>query len=835
MIQYPPAATLGTGRARRAARAALRAPLAPPLRRAGRHPRPGDRAPLDHLAPRLLRGVHLLRDHLPSGPHRPVAQRGVGAGRKCAWSPRSRSSAAPSPTSAGRRRTCTPRTASAGTATRPARTVVAWCRTSARTSSWATTTASSLYRKAAKVPGVKHVFLGSGLRHDLLAGPAADAYLRQICAHQVSGLLKVAPEHCDDGVLRLMNKPRFAVYEEFVKRFKAAAKSVGKEIYIVNYFITSHPGRVVAREPEARAVPRQAAHQARADPGLHPGAGHPGHLHVPHRPRPLDRQAGARGAQREGTPPAAGDGPVRPAAQPRAPGRGAHRAGQPARAAEVRAGVATATARPATADGIRRLPAKPANRSEVVADEPRIPDPSCSAPCCWTTCSRCGRKLAAEPHDAAPRPLARARTRRAGRSRRHAPAAAAVAGRATRRGRALRDAGALRRDRGPDHRAHPGAVADAAAGGRRPLGAAARAAAGDRSSSGCSCASVTTAPGCRACPSRAPTPMKVWSALRARCDGDHGSRGALPVGRRAAVVRGAAGATGPGQRLDDGPDAAVPGPAVVPVAAVAADEPARARREDRARAEADEVHGRPGGRRAAGRRRPGHLRAEVLPRGVDRGAGPRQPGHRPRVAAEPGALRVGLLRRRRRQEPADRRRHGGPRRGLRHRHPGGARWRTCGDGPSARASTRSAPTPGTASRCRISAPPSPSAGASTACWSTRPARAAAPGAAIRTAGCAPLASELPDLRAHQLRLLRLAADGVRPGGRLVYATCSWLCEENEDVVGSLLAERGDLALISQADARQPARRRRHHVHRRVRKHPSEGPDRGPDLRRPRRA
>lgn len=99
-----------------------------------------------------------------------------------------------------------------------------------------------LYRKAAQVPGVKHVFLGSGLRHDLLTGPAADPYLRQICAHQVSGLLKVAPEHCDDGVLRLMNKPRFAVYEEFVKRFQAAAKAVGKNIYIVNYFISSHPG-----------------------------------------------------------------------------------------------------------------------------------------------------------------------------------------------------------------------------------------------------------------------------------------------------------------------------------------------------------------------------------------------------------------------------------------------------------------------------------------------------------------------------------------------------------------------------------------------------------------
>ncbi len=67
----------------------------------------------------------------------------------------------------------------------------------------------------------------------------------------------------------------------------------------------------------------------------------------------------------------------------------------------------------------------------------------------------------------------------------------------------------------------------------------------------------------------------------------------------------------------------------------------------------------------------------------------------------------------------------------------------------------------------------------------------------------PLASELPELRARQLRLLRLAAEAVRPGGRLVYATCSWLCEENEDVAETLLAERGDLALLSQAGHGNP--------------------------------
>ncbi len=99
-----------------------------------------------------------------------------------------------------------------------------------------------LYRKVAEVPGVKHVFLGSGLRFDLLVRDSDRRYLEQVAAHQVSGLLKVAPEHCDDHVLGLMAKPRFAVYEEFVKRFRAASAKAGKQQYIVNYFIASHPG-----------------------------------------------------------------------------------------------------------------------------------------------------------------------------------------------------------------------------------------------------------------------------------------------------------------------------------------------------------------------------------------------------------------------------------------------------------------------------------------------------------------------------------------------------------------------------------------------------------------
>ncbi len=103
-------------------------------------------------------------------------------------------------------------------------------------------TCIDLYRRAAAVPGVKHVFIGSGLRHDLLVQPWAQPYLRQICGHQVSGILKVAPEHRSDRVLRLMNKPSSRAYDQFVARFRAASAAAGKKIHLVNYFITAHPG-----------------------------------------------------------------------------------------------------------------------------------------------------------------------------------------------------------------------------------------------------------------------------------------------------------------------------------------------------------------------------------------------------------------------------------------------------------------------------------------------------------------------------------------------------------------------------------------------------------------
>ncbi|MBF0493906.1 MAG: YgiQ family radical SAM protein [Candidatus Omnitrophica bacterium] len=103
-----------------------------------------------------------------------------------------------------------------------------------------------LYRKLRAIPKVKFVFIGSGFRYDLMTDSYAENYLKEISKYHVSGLLKIAPEHCSDNVLDLMNKPRFAVYEKFVKLFKETARTLGKNIFIVNYFISAHPGASLA-------------------------------------------------------------------------------------------------------------------------------------------------------------------------------------------------------------------------------------------------------------------------------------------------------------------------------------------------------------------------------------------------------------------------------------------------------------------------------------------------------------------------------------------------------------------------------------------------------------
>jgi uncharacterized radical SAM protein YgiQ len=101
----------------------------------------------------------------------------------------------------------------------------------------------SLMRKTREIEGIKRVHIQSGVRMDLAAKD--DSYLEELAAHHVGGHLKVAPEHTSKRVLDLMKKPDVSSFDEFAKNFKRASQAVGKEQYLVPYFIASHPGSTV--------------------------------------------------------------------------------------------------------------------------------------------------------------------------------------------------------------------------------------------------------------------------------------------------------------------------------------------------------------------------------------------------------------------------------------------------------------------------------------------------------------------------------------------------------------------------------------------------------------
>ncbi len=101
-----------------------------------------------------------------------------------------------------------------------------------------------LYAKAKAARGVKHAFVGSGVRYDLAHADARNGrrYLEALVSGHVSGQLKVAPEHVCEDVLHLMKKPGVEEFERFRREFDRISRRAGKEQYLVPYFISSHPG-----------------------------------------------------------------------------------------------------------------------------------------------------------------------------------------------------------------------------------------------------------------------------------------------------------------------------------------------------------------------------------------------------------------------------------------------------------------------------------------------------------------------------------------------------------------------------------------------------------------
>lgn len=100
----------------------------------------------------------------------------------------------------------------------------------------------SLLRKLRALPGVKKVFIRSGIRFDYLLADPDDTFFKELVEHHISGQLKVAPEHVSDAVLKRMGKPQKAVYETFVKKYTALNQKLGKKQFLVPYLMSSHPG-----------------------------------------------------------------------------------------------------------------------------------------------------------------------------------------------------------------------------------------------------------------------------------------------------------------------------------------------------------------------------------------------------------------------------------------------------------------------------------------------------------------------------------------------------------------------------------------------------------------
>ena len=103
-----------------------------------------------------------------------------------------------------------------------------------------------LIEEIEKLLKVKKVFIRSGIRFDYLLADKDESFFKKLVRDNVSGQLKVAPEHCSSAVLRCMGKPDFVVYERFRKRYFELTKSFGKEQYLVPYLMSSHPGSTLA-------------------------------------------------------------------------------------------------------------------------------------------------------------------------------------------------------------------------------------------------------------------------------------------------------------------------------------------------------------------------------------------------------------------------------------------------------------------------------------------------------------------------------------------------------------------------------------------------------------
>ena len=130
-----------------------------------------------------------------------------------------------------------------------------------------------LLREIRRLPGVKKVFVRSGLRYDYIMADSSDAFLRELCEHHVSGQLKVAPEHVSPKVLAVMGKPGRDIYDAFCARYERINQQLGKKQYLVPYLISSHPGSDLSCAIELAEYLRDINHQPEQVQDFYPTPG----------------------------------------------------------------------------------------------------------------------------------------------------------------------------------------------------------------------------------------------------------------------------------------------------------------------------------------------------------------------------------------------------------------------------------------------------------------------------------------------------------------------------------------------------------------------------------
>ena len=131
----------------------------------------------------------------------------------------------------------------------------------------------ALLRKLRAVPGVKKVFIRSGVRFDYLLYDKSDAFLRELCEHHVSGQLKIAPEHIADRTLYYMNKTPHALYEEFLRRYARMNERLGRKQYVVPYLMSSHPGCTLRDAVELAQYLKKTGHRPQQVQDFYPTPG----------------------------------------------------------------------------------------------------------------------------------------------------------------------------------------------------------------------------------------------------------------------------------------------------------------------------------------------------------------------------------------------------------------------------------------------------------------------------------------------------------------------------------------------------------------------------------